>query len=268
MSLSGSFNLCLDDGSRIEGTYKINVEAKLCLVSILDVADSKYQNTSIRDEDYQNCHTRKSCKPNASSLFDRHIDEDTEKNGISMARIVVDILRSISATHARSKISDNVCPNRRNILHDSVECPNEQTSDYPCPHQKCTVTDDTEGKHNAFSGLDDSNLSCDDLDRNSFNRTNLTGCAHSSGICKKSATNLNDITSYVSSQRNMDITHEIKSKDIHNLDVLTIEKRSRYEENCSTSRETDCSLKTIMDEYDKKFPDEDDEANSCHSRYH
>ena len=221
-------------------------------------------NTSIRNEDYQHCHIKKSSQSNASSSFDKRIDEDTKHDSISMARIVVDIICSVSAAQARSQFSDNVCPNQGNKLHDGVECPNEKTSDY----FKCTIHDKAERKHIAFSDIDDSNLSsCNDQDMNSSDHTNLIGCTHSSGICKKSATNLNDNTSNVSSQRNMDIAHEIISEDIHNR-VLSIDKRSRYEENCSTSRETDCSLKKIMDEYDKKFPDEDDEANSYYSRYH
>ena len=184
-----SFNLCLVDGSRIEGTYKIDNKAKLCFVSIQDVADSKYANTSIWDEDDQSCHIRKACQPNASS-FDKHRDEDTKKDNISMAMIVVDILCFVSATQSTSKRSDNVCPNKRSKLHDSVECHNEQASVYfKSPHQKATVHGDTERKHIAFSYRDDSKLSCDDLDRNSSDRANLTGCDFSSGICEKYPTN-------------------------------------------------------------------------------
>ena len=72
----------------------------------------------------------------------------------------------------------------------------------------------------------------------------------------------------LSASNNADNLHKILSKKVHDSNVQRNDNSSRSEENCTTSKEHTWSLKRIMEEYDERFPDEDDEATSYHSRYH
>ena len=304
LSLSGSFSLCLDDGSHIGGTYKINVEDKICLVSIYDAVDTQYVDNSNRND--EGCSDRQSDQPNVSSSYGQYTEESNRQKYNNMARVVIDILCSVSETQARSKTShkdernqtdqcsietDNsgtdVCygmnirqtsysnaakqsihdkhnvfigkdsdrtlpsdvfPNQHNNLHDSVEYSNEKILDDLNLHQKCMLHDDkAEEQHVSLSDIYGSKIPCDDQDGYSPDRKTPAEFEQSSNISVKSTTNMNNYNG--SSPRHTDNSHEPNSKN-------------------STSRETDWSLKKIMDDYDERFPDEDDEVSSYHSMYY
>ena len=110
-------------------------------------------------------------------------------------------------------------------------------------------------------------VSADGDEENQLNKANLTEGQDRSNICAESPTNPIDRLEQTTTN-DTDNLHEILSKT-HDKRNTGTEDISKSEDVCSASEGSQWSLKKIMDEYDEKYPDEDEEANSFHntSRY-
>ena len=348
--MSGSFKLSLDDGSCVEGTYKINIEAKLCVVSVHDIADiENVDKSKWNGEGIECCNTPDSC--NFTTHFDDSTDKDTGRRGISMARVVINILSAIAAKQSGSQKPGSACCNgidKSNIETDGIGQQSEyrsndkiqiidQVNSLPCIKNTYTNANmsrtvfpttmeqtipyhDTPNIHentgyatysssesrklpfkcgkekdsadaNAHDQLNaheqgtipntmaekkqikildgGGSLISSDVDGdNQANKANLSEGQGRANICTESPTNPIDRFE-LTTKNHTDNLCEIlsnKSNDTHGKRNIGTEDISKSEEdNCSASDGSQWSLKKIMDEYDEKYPDEDEEANSFQS---
>ena len=350
LSLSGSFKLCLDDGSRIEGTYKINIEAKLCMVSVHDIADKENIHKSKRNGEGIECCNNTPDSLDTTTNFDKSTDEDTGQSSISMARIVINILSAISVKrsesqkpssagynqfdkntietdggaqqsecrsmdkrqtfdHAKllsctknidgnakmikkgvqntseltiiSKETQDVLVNNGNTSYsngskklsynDAIGLADAMAQDELNAHQKGIIPYTRFEQNQISTSLTDDSLSYADGNDHKHDGANLAEGQNFSKFCIQSTANPFD-KAELSTTIDSDNIREIlsnKSSEPHATRNTSTDV-SRSEDHCSASDGSQWSLKKIMDEYDQKYPDEDEEINLLHnaSRYH